>query len=355
MRMPLPLRFIGYAALFAATLEIAARIHDHVIEDAPLLGPYSINTLFRPSPHGREGVPGAHYAKWRMNSLGYRSPELRGDRVNIVAFGASETFGLYESPDREYPRVVEARLEQLRPQVYSVVNIAMPGIRIGRVGYLERAVEQTQAGHIVVYPSLANYIDTTEPFCQQESRPAASPSGPAELIRLTGKLDQQAKILIPASIQDSIRALLIWSATRNEMPLSRVPEATLNAFAEDLRCVVSVARKHNATPILVTHATYFGDRVAPEDAAMMLAWRRFYPQLREEGFLDLERRANDAIRTVAAESQVPLVDAAIAMPKGPTYFADFVHFTDKGAAVMAGLIADAILNEPSRLHPLPTP
>lgn len=352
MHIGLLFRSLGYVALAVVTLELAARIDDSVKEGAPLLKPYTINTLFRPSPFGREGVPGAHFSKWQMNSLGYRGPELRDGRSNIVTFGASETFGLYESLNHEYPRALEARLDQALPQAYNVVNIAIPGIRIGRIGYLERSLEQTQARHVVVYPSPANYIGTAVPFCRQTSTPVASSMGVADMFRLSGKLDQLAKKLISPQLLSPVRSLMIRWANRKETPVARVPDETLSALREDLHCVVRAVQRRHASPVLVTHATYFGDKVATEDAAMLLAWRRFYPELLEEGFLDLEKRANDVIRAVAAEHQVPLVDAAAAIPRGPAHFADFVHFTDKGAASMAGLLAEAILKTPAPAAPL---
>jgi lysophospholipase L1-like esterase len=343
VRTGLLFRSAGYVALALLTLEIAARVDDRIKDGAPLLRPYTINTLFRPSPFGREGIPGARFAKWQMNALGYRGPEPRPGRSNILTFGASETFGLYESPDHEYPRRVESLLDAARPNAYGVVNIAIPGIRIGRIGYLERALDQTQARHVVVYPSPANYIGTTEPFCRQPSKPVPSSVGLVDQVRLAGKVDQLVKKVVPQQALSPLRAFSIWQANRNEAPIARVPDQTLEALREDLRCVVRSAQQRGATPILVTHATYFGDRIAPDDKAQLLAWRRFYPELREEGFLDLEQRANAVIRAVAAEAKAPLVDAAAAIPRGPAHFADFVHFTDKGAAVLAGMIAEVVL------------
>ena len=342
MRLGLLLRSSGYFLLSLVTLEMAARVDDKLKYGAPLLKPYTINTLFRPSPFGREGVPGARFTKWQMNSLGYRGPEPAQGRSNVLTFGASETFGLYESPNQEYPRLLESRLNTARSTGQNVVNIAIPGIRIGRIGYLERAMEQTRAGHVVVYPSPANYIGTTVPFCRQTSTPVSSPNGPGEMIRLVGKVDQLSKKLIPPAVMTPIRQLSIWWSARKEQPAARVPDETLMALREDLICVVRAARQRGAVPVLVTHATYFGDHIEAADKAMLLAWRRFYPELREEGFLDLERRANDTIRAVAAQHKVPLVDAAAAIPRGPAHFADFVHFTDQGAQVMAGLIADVM-------------
>ena len=342
MRLNTVLRSIGYGALALATLEMAARIDDYVGDRAPILEPYTINRLFRPSPYGREGVPGARFGKWQMNSLGYRSPEIHDGRARVITFGASETFGLYETAGHEYPRLLAQRLDERQPRGFDVVNIAIPGMRIGRIGYLERAIEQTQARHVVVYPSPANYIGTTQPFCRQPSSPVASPNGLSENVRLLGKLEQQSKRLVPLGVQTRLRSLSIWWATRNEVTQARVPEATLLAMKEDLICVARTAQQRGAIPILVTHATYFGNTIEPGDEALLLAWRRFYPDLREEGFLDLEQRANDVIRAVAAQLDAPIVDAAQIIPRGKVHFADFVHFTDEGARMMGQQIASAI-------------
>ena len=350
MQLRVYLRIVGYTLLALLTLEISARIDDYFREDAPLLGRYTINTLFRPAPTGRQGVPGARFAKWNMNSLGYRGPEVVMGRVNVLAFGASETFGLYESKNHEFPRVLEKILNETSSRQFNVINIALPGVRIGRVAYLEHALEKTNAKYVVVYPSPANYIGTETPFCEQASTPVESPRGPGEWIRLSGKLDEKAKKLIPPELQTLLRSLVMWSSTRGLETMKRVPEETIDSLGKDLVCIADAVQRRGATPVFVTHATIFGDRIDERDQAMLQAWRRFYPALHEDGFLDLEKRANERIRSVANQRGLPLVDAANAIPRGPTHFADFVHFTDKGAATMAQIVAPAIVCDANRVE-----
>ena len=336
------LRVAGYIALGFVTLEIAARIDDFIRLDAPLLEPYTINRLFRPSPNGREGVPLKSFGKWQMNTLGYRGPQPVTGRQNVLAFGASETFGLYESAGQEFPRLLEERLNATRPSEFNVINIALPGIRIGRVAYLEEALKRTTPRYVIIYPSPANYIGTTSPFCREASKPVATPSSPLDHVRLTEKMNQLIKKSVSQPLMTAARRFGIWLATREHPPMDRVPESSVSAFRDDLICAVRTAQRHGAEPILVTHATYFGSHLKAEDEPMLTAWRRFYPELREEGFLDLERRANDAVRSVANDERLALVDAAAIVPPGPRYFADFVHFTDLGAAKIADGIAPAI-------------
>jgi hypothetical protein len=339
------MRFAWYVLLGLLTIETAARIEDCARYGASPIAPYSINTIFRSGPYGREGRPGARYAKWSLNSLGFRGPEILPERINVVVFGASETFGTYESPGEEYPRQLEAALNSEGRTHYNVINIALPGMRIGNVEYLDRAMRMTGAKYVVVYPSPANYIGTTSAFCGKPHALVAEQLTWSDYIRLAERLSQLAKAYVPSKLMTALRTLDIRLHARDREVMGRVPESSLDAFRSDLNCVIQVTQSSGALPILLTHATYFGGQVNPEDRPMMLAWRRFYPELAESGFLDLEDRANEAIRMVARNTGARLVDAAKLMPPGPTYFADFVHFTDGGSARMAALIGTQITSE----------
>jgi lysophospholipase L1-like esterase len=328
--------------LVCVTFELCARLDDWWTQGAHPLKPYTINTLFKATNLGREGVPFAKFSKWQINSLGYRGPESDPTKRNILTFGASETFGLYESPNKEYPRQLEQLLNQ-RGSAFNVVNIALPGIRVGRVGYLNDAIQKTSPTHVVVYPSPANYIGTTSPFCTQASVPVPPEKGLADTLRIAGKLEQFTKTLLPEWVTTPMRKFAIWRAIRQlDSVGDEVPQSALDALAVDLRCISEKIRASGAKPVLATHANYFGDAIEPSERSMALAWRRFYPELTEDALIHMELRANDVIRRVGAELNIPVVDAAHFIEPGAANFADFVHFTDRGAMKMAELLADQI-------------
>jgi lysophospholipase L1-like esterase len=327
-----------------ATLEAAARLEDYFEQGAALLKPYSINTLFRPSPFGKEGRPGARFAKWSMNSYGYRGPEPQPGAVKVVAYGASETFGTYESPDGEYPRQLEALLNRSGGPAYNVINIALPGVRIGRVGYLEQAVRQMRPEWVIIYPSPSNYIGATVPFCGQPTGPVPVELGLGDLLRFPGKVEQLSKAIVPVPMQTLVRRVLIWRALPASGAMDRVPKATIDAFHSDVECAVRASRDLGARVIVLTHATRFGDAADPDDD-LLVAWRLYYPELREQGFLDLEQRANASLLDLRFWPGVVVVDAAHRMPAGAAYFADPVHFTDAGARALAALIAREIVRD----------
>src|SRR5437870_5442000 len=98
----------GLALMIAVpVLELCARIDDYVSFGAPFWSAYNIDTLFIQGGTGPRGKPRAHFKKWELNSLGFRGPELRPGTIRIVCMGNSETFGMHEAPNKEYPREPE--------------------------------------------------------------------------------------------------------------------------------------------------------------------------------------------------------------------------------------------------------
>lgn len=342
-------RWVAYSLIFLLTLEALARLDDWVSDGAPLAGNHDIDTVFVSAPGVKAGKPGAHFGKWQMNSLGFRGPEPVIGRRNILVYGASESFGIYEGPDQEYPRQLARMLDAAQPGAYNVLNAAVPGLRIGRMGYLDHILKLAPASHLVVYPTPAAYIGVDKPFCDEPANWPAELSTPdSPRLRLKGKVELVAKQAMPEPLMTGLKEFGIWQATRDQAVMDRLPDVAMQAFEKDLRCVVERARRAGATPVLVTHGNYFGDRITPENRPMLVAWRRFYPELSEAGFLDMEARANQVVQRVAqSEPGSILVDIRGAVPPGPEHYADFVHFTDEGARLLATRLSAAILAAPA--------
>jgi len=95
--------------------------------------------------------------------------------------------------------------------------------------------------------------------------------------------------------------------------------------------------------VLVTHVDAFGETLSESDRALLTSWRKFYPMLNEDGFLDMERRANDAVRSLGAEAGVAVIDLEKAVPAVPENFTDFAHFSEAGASIVAKALADGLV------------
>lgn len=327
--------------LLVVFLEFCARLYDYIAFRAPILGVYRSENLYENDQLGRRGKPFARYRKWQLNDFGYRGPQFEKDRLHVVTFGSSETFGLYESDGSEYPRQLERELnERAGKPLYQVVNVAYPGETLSAATLrVPEIVGRIHPQIALIYPSPEYYIDITP---KRSGEPAQPEKPSAFEFRIGDPLRDIAKASLPKSLQTDLRMWEIRRSIGSDAAMDRVSEEAVDRFREDLTELASTLHANGVRPIVITHATIFGAVPRNPDRAMLIALRKFYPKLKEEGFLDLEQRINQAMREIAMQQYLTLVDMAREIPPGSEYFGDFVHFTDAGAAFMGKHLADTV-------------
>jgi hypothetical protein len=335
----LSIRLVVAAAVFLAAWELCARVDDAVTAGAPLFGHYDMSVLMTADQFGIAGRPNSRFAKWRMNGLGFRGAELTTDRERILCVGASETFGMYEPEGMEFPAQLERELNRRAgAERYQVVNAGLPGQSLSSFNRRAAAVlREVRPTTVVLYPSLAIYITPPpENFVPSSSQPT-----PGYTLRIVYKFSTLSDRL-PESVRTALRRISIGGATRHRAVLDRIPESNVQRFRRDLSHLLDGMAAEHVRAVLVTHATRFGASIKREDRPMLIAWRALYPALQEDGFLDMENRLNDVIRSEAADRGLTLVDASRFL-HGSADFVEFVHFTPRGAHVLANSIVDALI------------
>ncbi len=338
------LRAMVAAALFVVGVEFWARVDDYVTYGAPILGVYNNDGLYMRDSLGRIGKPNAQYRKWQLNSLGMRGPELRQSRTNILCFGASETFGLYESDGQEYPRQLERKLNGVvGREEFQVVNAAYPGESVYTANVrAPQLIAEVHPRFALVYPTPADYIWL--PYLDASMKPSPiAPRGPRFELRIGDRAKTLLKGVLPWALQTKLREREIQAGAAQFAVMDTLPTENVRRFQQDVTNLILTLRSRGVVPVVVTHASAFASPQAALDRSMLTAWRKFYPMLKEDGFIDMERRMNDALRRIAVEQHVPLIDVAPLIPPNQHLFADFVHFTNDGAEVMAAKLADGLL------------
>ena len=339
-------RAIACAVIFVSVLEACARIDDALSYGAPLWGVYDDQALYLKDQLGRWGRPGGRYERWQLNSLGYRGPELQPQTLRIVCFGASETFGLYEDPGEEYPRQLERDLNSLAGgNRIQVINAAYPGetLRTATVR-IPQVISQVSPSFALIYPSVADYIllAPAQPAPNAASEApgeiATTPSDLVSQLRLAKRVRNLLKAALPQAVQTKLRELEIRRDAARFTVVDRVPEENVRRFQEELTALIVALHDRGVEPVLATHATVFAAQLTPRDRELLVAWRKFFPMLKEDGFIDMERRMNQVIRETATLENVLLIDVQSEIPHRPEYFADFSHFTNAGAQVMAAVL-----------------
>jgi hypothetical protein len=359
--------FVAFAGLFVLVFELTARVEDLIRYGTPIFSPYTSQMdLIVRDEHGARGRPNGRFQKWVLNDLGTRGPDVQRAKppgtLRVVTTGASETFGLYESTDREYPRQLEDSLRVSVAQVscpetsaidrVEVINAALPGMSLPTVALdVKYRIAALAPDFVVFYPTPPQYLDEKPPgsVAPRPQGGADPPALRAFYPRSTGRLRNQLKTILPAFVQTALRRREVEKVRRDKPEgwrFTAVPPERLQLFERHLREMVGIIRATGASPVLATNTNAFlGDE--PASADMLFAWERFYPRATGDVILAFDSSARAIIRQVARDSMTALADIEPAV-RSSAAFADFSHFTDAGAASVAGVLARTILAEAER-------
>ena len=345
-------RYLWFLFAFLLTLELCLRVEAACQWGAPFWGAYSFETLISNDTIEGGNRPNARFEKWVINSQGFQGPELPvpkpKDIVRIGVAGASEIFGLYESPGCDVTSQLRKLLERTAPGRFEVVNLSTPGMSIPRIVELyERWIRKFDFDVILYYPSPAMYLDVEAPgfrrsFPGKSERVSATDSSGWNL-RLPGKTWDMLRERLPTRLQVDMKWYQI-KRQRRKFPKEWVwergaPEERVTLFREHLMELINMLPKKNGTRLIIsTHANRFQDISTEEYGKHMVGWIRFYPRASGESLLDMEQKANESIRKLSVNRNIIVVDVEKSVGKDSKRYADFSHFTDSGA----GLAAEAI-------------
>lgn len=295
--------------------------------------------------------------------MGTRGPEFpvkaSPGTIRVMTVGASETFGLRESPNHEYPRQLE---DSLNARVargecsadhalrFEVVNSAFPGMTLPTIDQdIRLRLRPLEPAIVVIYPTPAQYLQdetpnaprpdstarTTEPSLLRALRP-----------RALDRLRDQAKAILPEWAKARAREFETRRVLRDEGAVGRftsVPADRLARMEADLRQLIGTVRGLGATPVLVTHGNVFMGR-KPASRDDMITWEKAYPRATGQTIMTFDSTARFLTLRVGAETGVSTVDAAKRLSAAPeSAFGDFVHFSDVGASNMADVVSAGVL------------
>ena len=146
---------------------------------------------------------------------------------------------------------------------------------------------------------------------------------------------------------------------RRQIPFTEPhPSKGLEDFLKNLREMIWVCRGHGVRLLLMTEPSIYTPSVQPEIEKQL--WmgliQRVPPpvNLPSPFFYKEMSRFNDALRKLAKEEGVELIDLEKSIPKTAGYFYDDAHFKELGAAKAAEVIAGYLISHPEPpKHPEP--
>ena len=288
--------------------------------------------------------------KHTKNSLGFRGappPRDFPDYLTIITIGGSTTECFYLSDARTWPDLLGQNLSRQFNRVW-VNNAGLDGattyrhlilmedyvvklrpkvvlflVGINDVGAGDIAAAEQRRGHDLRHRWQA-LLNHTEVYVlgQNLARYFVAQSRGLHHtqvdLRAAGRLDQ------------------LPSGTASRM-LRDYEADSLPFFAARLEKLVKVCRDHGIEPVLITQPTLYGPGVDPVTGVDLEAVRlgdkngRFMFQA-----IDLY---NQVTRQVAQTNGVLLIDLARELPRDSALYYDYLHYTEPGAAAVAGIVA----------------
>lgn len=289
-------------------------------------------------------IPNSATGPIRINSLGFRSPEIPLPKpkatVRIAFLGASTTYcAEVSSNEATWPHlVVEAIRRRWPERSVDYVNAAVPGYTVETsLHNLERRVKRLAPDVIVIYHATNDLSGN--------SYDLAVADGLVE-----GKTEEGMSLL-------SRYSTLAYLVEKNLMVLARQheaddeteklrfrPEEIARPFRRDLLELVRESRKVAPLVYLVTFSPRIRPEQSDEDRKKAAITSLYYmPYMTVDGILAGFEAYNRAIREIADATGAELIGGETMIPGDGAHYVDSVHFTDRGSRAMAERVGGAIL------------
>jgi hypothetical protein len=225
-----------------------------------------------------------------------------------------------------------------------VLNAAFAGMSLPTVAQdIQLRVLPLRPKTIVYYASPGGYLAPRSPVAAPRVKRAVAPLSPWRS-RALPRLRDAVKGAVPVAWLDLVRRGSTWRERRSgQTVFSTLPTARLDSFETHLRRLVGAVRGGGAEIVLGVEQNRFADTSAVVDRQWLRAWERFFPKATGAMLLTFDSLAARRIRRVAADSSVLLFEPDLGTgAHRASMFADAMHFTDSGAAVMGGAAADRV-------------
>ena len=337
-------RLLGLATLVLAVAlgaEIGARLDDRLFEHIPFSANPSSDDLITRDPLGRHGTPYARFKKWQLNNLGFRGPDVARegarDVPRILILGASETFGLYESPDAEFPALLRKANPHLEIINTAVVGMSLPSMML----YWQHRLSALKPVEVLIYPSPLFYLADDSPASRPASPVASAQPGAVFRSRFLDRL--RGTLHKPDFLQVRLDRRAVAAQLATATPFTTVPIARLDDYQRDLEQLVEAIQAGGTRVVLMTHAIRFrGDEPDLDNRFAVWEERVYTPRADGEILVAFNAAANERLRAVARAREVRVIDVAAAVSGCDACFGDLVHFSDLGARRVATAIQPAL-------------
>jgi lysophospholipase L1-like esterase len=269
----------------------------------------------------------------KINALGFRgadiSPTKPPTTLRIACLGASTTFSAEASSnDAIWTALLQRQLQGDLGIPVEVVNAGVAGYTSNEsLKYLKHRV-------LDVSPDLVIYYEANNEIAR-DTRLLAASKGLPDSAKPTGLLRAITSVSLLADIVAKNLAVLIGS--RGSGPrLEQIPAALPEHFIGNLEQIRGILAERDVPLVLSTFIVKYR-RSQDRDTQLANADLAFYymPWMTMDGLLSTFDLYNQAILDYGAKAGLDVIDNRDVIPPDSRHFADYMHLTDQGNAVMA--------------------
>ncbi len=291
-------------------------------------------------------IPNRVHGKIRVNSLGFRGPELVMPKppgvVRLAFLGGSTTFCAEVGGNEvTWPHLVWASLEEALPDVqFDYVNTGVPGYGLEAIlRTFTLRVQRLEPDVVVIY-------EATNDLSLDSRRLARDRQLIPDVPTQAGGLARYSLLWFLVDMNLSIRRLQA-TAESDAGKLVFDPRELSRGFEQRLRNTIHAAQEVAEVVAVVTFSPRIrrGQSVAERKQAAVTSLY-YMPYMTLDGLVAGYEEYNRVIRSVAAETGAVLIGGEEQIPADDVHYNDSVHFRDTGSRAMAARVSQALLDAP---------
>jgi lysophospholipase L1-like esterase len=289
------------------------------------------------------------------NVLGFRGPDPPRDfsrRLTLVTIGGSTTECLFLSDGKTWTDVLARRLARTWPDAW-VNNAGLDGqssyghlilLRDFVVSLRPRVAVFLIGVNDIEREDLTTFDQSLSPNWTRWEKAGVFLEDHSALVGVAHNLLRMARTSYRGFGHSEVD-LTTLTPLQHDARLTATTlaqqEGSVGRYAERLNAIVALCRANGIEPVLTTQPVLYGDAIDPVTGVDLAT-------VKVRGVVNgrLQWRVlemyNDAMRRVARDRGVLLVDAAVEMPKDSRFYYDLMHFTNEGAARLGDLVADRL-------------
>ena len=215
---------------------------------------------------------------WGLSSFyGHRSGALPpGAGAVVLTVGDSHTYGVFYPPEESYPGHLQARLEEVSPGGYRVVNLGLPGMNSSTIlAKLPRWIDRYQPRTVIFCAGINNLWNTADSDRERGRAAGARWLGRSRTLRLlrliafgradqadlpedTGRPELQRTLLDEGrggvEHRDAATGELLARHQGNVRGGARDLDAAAHLLADDLEALLDLSREQGFEVVLLTYA-----------------------------------------------------------------------------------------------------